>query len=144
MKLELSSILFLSIALGACTSVQQSIKHPEADSSSKEVKICTSFISDIEAIIRTANIIDAQARRIPGYPYLRTNRFLSDFRHEKLSSRAFDNWIDHLLSQGLDGWQIELANLPYTSRDELAEVTSRIYNSQVNLHRMSIDEALLF
>jgi len=144
LKLKLSSILLLSIALGACTSVQQSIKQHEADSNSNEVKTCTSFIADTEATISTANVIDAQARRIPGHPYLRTNRFLSDFRHEKLSSRAFDNWINHLLIQGLDGWRIELANLPPTSRSELAKLANQINNSQVSHPGMSIDEALQY
>ncbi|MCH8079437.1 MAG: hypothetical protein IIA06_06615 [Proteobacteria bacterium] len=132
MKLNLSSILLLGIALGACTSLQQPIMQHEADSNFKELKICTSFISDIETTIRTANVIDAEARRIPGYPYLRTNRFLSDFRHEKLSNRAFAHWVNHLLTLGLDGWRIELANLPHTARDQLAKLANKINRSQIN------------
>ncbi len=144
LKLKLSSILLLSISLGACTSVQQSIKQHEADSNFKEVITCTSFISDTEATIRTANVIDAQARRIPGYPYLRTNRFLSDFRHEKLSSRAFDHWVNHLLTQGLDGWRIELANLPHTARSKLAKLASQVNHSQIKVSGMSVDETLQY
>jgi len=108
MKCKLSSILLLSITLGACTSLRQPIKQDESDSGFNEVQTCTSFISDTEASIRTANVIDAGAHRIPDYPYLRTNRFLSSFRHEQLSGQSFDHWVNHLLMLGLDGWRIEL------------------------------------
>lgn len=144
LKLKLSSILLLSISLGACTSVQQSIKQDETDSNFKEVKTCTSFISDTESTIRTANVIDAEARRIPGYPYLRTNRFLSDFRHEKLSNRSFDHWVTHLLTLGLDGWRIELANLPRTAKDQLVKLANQINQPQIKASGMSIYEALQY
>ncbi|MCH8976569.1 MAG: hypothetical protein IH909_02965 [Proteobacteria bacterium] len=144
LKLNLSSILLLGIALGACTSLQQPIMQHEADSNFKELKICTSFISDIETTIRTANVIDAEARRIPSYPYLRTNRFLSDFRHEKLSNRAFAHWVNHLLTLGLDGWRIELANLPHTAKDQLAKLANQINRSQIKASGMGVDEALQY
>lgn len=142
--LGILSILLLSIALGACTSLQQSTRQHEADSSFKEVRTCTSFIADTEATIRTANVIDAEAKRIADYPYLRTNRFFSDFRHEKLSNQAFDHWVNHLLALGLDGWRIELANLPHASRSKLTKLASQINYSQIKLSGMSVDEALQY
>jgi hypothetical protein len=137
MKCKLSSILLLSITLGACTSLRQPIKQDESDSGFNEVQTCTSFISDTEASIRTANVIDAGARRIPDYPYLRTNRFLSSFRHEQLSGQSFDHWVNHLLMLGLGGWRIELANLTPTARNELVKLAY-----QINHSGMSVDEAL--
>jgi hypothetical protein len=141
MKLNLPSILLLNIALAACTSLQQpiSIKQHEADSIHEEVKTCTSFIADAETTIRTANVIDVEARRIPDYPYLRTNRFLSDFRHENLSERAFNDWVKRLHILGMDGWRIELANLKNTDRNKLVKLASLINPSE-----MSVDEALQY
>ena len=129
MKSNLSSILLLSITLGACASIQQPLKQGESDSHFNELQTCTSFISETETTLRTANVIDGGARRISDYPYLRTNRFLSDFRHETLSDRAFDDWVDHLLTLGLDGWRIELANLPSPVRNELAKLADQINHS---------------
>jgi len=139
MKSNLSSILLLSITLGACTTLQQPLKQGESDSDLNVVQTCTSFISDTEATLRTANVIDGESRRIPDYPYLRTNRFLSDFRHENLSDRAFDNWVNHLLTLGLDGWRIEFANLPSPVRNQLAYLAD-----QINHSGMSVLEALQY
>jgi hypothetical protein len=144
MNCKLSSILLLSISLGACTTLHQPKGQDESGSDFNEVQTCTSFISATEASIRTAQVIDAGARRIPGYPYLRTNRFLSDFRHEKLSRQAFDLWLNYLLTLGLDGWRIEIANLPPTDRDRLAKLASQINYSQIKAPGMSLNEALQY
>ncbi len=134
MKCKLSPILLLGITLGACTTLQQPIKQDESDSEFNETQTCTSFISATEATIRTANVIDAESRRIPDYPYLRTNRFLSDFRHEKLSRQAFGNWLNHLLTLAMNGWRIELANLPHAARNELARLAYQINHSGMSVY----------
>ncbi|MEE9160889.1 MAG: hypothetical protein V3V73_03775, partial [Gammaproteobacteria bacterium] len=74
MKLKLSSILLLALASTACTSLQQPITQDQNQIYDKEVQTCSSFIVITEETISSANVIDAEARRIPGYPYLRTNR----------------------------------------------------------------------
>jgi hypothetical protein len=139
MNCKLSSILLLSILLGACTTLHQPIYQDESGSGFNEVQTCTSFISDTEASIRTANVIDAEASRIPDYPYLRTNRFLSSFRHEQLYRQSFDLWVDHLLALGLDGWRVELANLTHPTSNELAKLAY-----QINHSGMSVYEALQY
>ena len=144
MKCKLSPILLLSISLGACTTLHQPNKQDESGSDFNELQTCTSFISATEASIRAAHVIDAGARRIPGYPYLRTNRFLSDFRHEKLSRQAFDLWLSYLLTLGLDGWRIELANLPHTDREQLANLANQINDSQIKDPGTSLDIALQY
>jgi len=144
MKYKLSSILLLCITLGACTTLHQPIKQDKSGSDFSEVQSCTSFISATEASIRTAHVIDAGARRIPGYPYLRTNRFLSDFRDERLSRQAFDLWLNYLLTLGLDGWRIEVSNLPHTDREQLAKLANEINYSQIKAPGMSVDEALQY
>ena len=139
MKCKLSLILLLSITLVACASLQQPVKQYETSSDDKELQSCIKFISATEASIRTVNVIDAQARRIPDYPYLRTDRFLSSFRNEKLSRQAFSHWVNLLLTLGLDGWQIEVSNLQHTARNELANLAD-----QINHSGMGVYEALQY
>jgi len=43
---------------------------------------CAELFVETEQAIYAAGVIDSQDARINGYPYLRVNRFLSDFRHE--------------------------------------------------------------
>lgn len=146
MKLKLSSILLLSIAIAACTSLPQPIIQDQNQTyaNDKEVQTCSSFIAITEETISSANVIDVETRRIPGYPYLRTNRFFSDFRHEKLNEQAFDAWVKHLLTLSMDGWRIELANLPHTDRNKLIKLAGHINYSQINNFEMSIEDALRY
>ena len=142
MKLKLPLILLLFIALPACTFLQQSVEQDDTSSNDKELQICTSFIAATEATIKKANVIDVEARRIPDYPYLRTNRFLSDFRYEKLDSQSFNDWVKHLLALGMDGWNIEVTNLTHTDRNQLIKLANQISYSQTNNSRITIEEAL--
>ncbi len=144
MKLKLSSILLLGLASTACTSLQQPITQDQNQIYDKEVQTCSSFIVITEETISSANVIDAEARRIPGYPYLRTNRFFSDFRHEKLDDQTFDAWVKHLLTLSMDGWRAELANLPDTDRNKLIKLAGDINYSQINNSEMSIEDALQY
>lgn len=146
MKLKLSSILFLSLALAACTYLQQPITQDQNQSNAhdKKIETCSSFISITEAIIKNANVIDVEARRIHGYPYLRTNRFFSDFRHENLNDHAFDSWAEHLLTLNMDGWRIELTNLPQTEKNELIKLADQFKYIQVNNSETRLEGALQY
>jgi hypothetical protein len=146
MKLKLSSILFLSLALAACTSLQQPITQDQNRSNThdKETQTCSSFISATEASIKNANVIDVEARRIPGYPYLRTNRFFSDFRDERLNDQAFDAWVEHLLTLNMEGWRIELSNLPQIEKNELIKLADQFNYAQINNSETRLEGALQY
>lgn len=66
----------------------------------------------------TATGLTSQAVRIAGYPYLRVNRFLSDYRNE-VSGPVFESWINRLQELAINGWQVELMNLPADARQQL-------------------------
>lgn len=138
MERRLSSVLLLNFVLVACTSVQR----PALPEHEQPVQNCRAFISASEDTIRTANVIDAEARRIPGYPYLRTNRFLSDFRFDELHELAFNDWVKHLLALSIEGWRIELANLPEADRKHLTRLSSQLHFPDARRKELTIDEAL--
>ena len=76
---------------------------------------CADLFVEAQAAIVAADVIDSGAARIPGYPYLRVNRFLSSFRNE-ISGEQFEVWVNQLQELAIQGWQYEIANLPDTAR----------------------------
>ena len=69
------------------------------------------LIDTTEQSIVKAEVIDTQDFRIPKYPYLRINRFLSSYRDE-VQNQKFTSWVMLLQRLGIIGWEIELKNLP--------------------------------
>ncbi|MEX2449275.1 MAG: hypothetical protein WD407_00300 [Rhodospirillales bacterium] len=60
----------------------------------------------------TAPATDAEAVRIPGFPYLRANRFLASFAEQNLDRPAFDAWVRRLRDLDRRARLTESANLP--------------------------------
>ena len=44
-----------------------------------------------------AGVRDVEARRVPGFPYLRVDRFLASFRHQDLSPAQLEARVDRLV-----------------------------------------------
>ena len=82
-------------------------------SSSDDVHSCARWFADLDSAIDRADVGDAGAYRIPGYPYLRIDRFTASFASAATGSdAAFVAWLSRL--EGLDrtARQAEIANLP--------------------------------
>jgi hypothetical protein len=60
----------------------------------------------------TTPAADAEAVRIPDFPYLRTNRFLASFAEQNLDGRAFDAWVRRQRDLDRQARLTESANLP--------------------------------
>lgn len=58
-----------------------------------------------------AGVRDPGVHVIPGFPYLRSNRFLASFRNETADPAAFDAWVDRLRQLDLEARGAELRNL---------------------------------
>jgi hypothetical protein len=72
---------------------------------------CEAYLAELDAIVAAAGVADAEAARVRGFRYLRTDRFLASFRNE-VSEERFAEWIDALRRLDRDGRDVELANLP--------------------------------
>ncbi|MCP4697982.1 MAG: hypothetical protein GY862_14185 [Gammaproteobacteria bacterium] len=77
---------------------------------------CVKLFSLLDQAVDKTGVGDAQAAPVPGFPYLRANRFLTSFRGQKLSSAEFDAWADRLQQLGEQGRKAEMANLPPEAR----------------------------
>lgn len=131
MNFKLLLICQCILLLTACTSLTQqpSERYPD-----KESQACSIFFTDLERTISTAKVIDSEATRLPAYPYLRTNRFLSDFRNDPMNQSSFDAWLDRMQELAAEGWQIEMSNLPDKDKRELSEATVADMNLNKTLH----------
>jgi hypothetical protein len=130
MKYKFLLLIHCALLLSACTSLTQ---QPPVKYLSKESQSCANFFIHLEQTISTAGIIDSEAARITTYPYLRINRFLSDFRHEEMDTITFNAWVDRMQNLAMEGWDIELNNLSNLDRKKLSLHTNNI-SSNINLN----------
>ena len=70
-------------------------------------------------MVRQQGVGDAGARPVPGFPYLRVDRFLASFRAEVKDEAAFREWAGHLRRLDQEARRIELQNLPRAERAEI-------------------------
>ncbi|HTY67390.1 MAG TPA: hypothetical protein VMH36_12115 [Alphaproteobacteria bacterium] len=77
------------------------------------VQTCATWFAEADAAIDDAGVRDGEAYPIPGFLYLRANRFLASFRTEaQRSDSAFAAWEDSLRELDARTRGYELQNLP--------------------------------
>ena len=99
----------LVLALGACATLPPDV--PESAD-------CRANYLGLDDKVHAAEVADGGAWRIPGFPYLRSDRFLASFRNEAADGAAFDAWVERLRQLDLDSRRAELRNLGWSDPDE--------------------------
>jgi hypothetical protein len=82
-----------------------------------QVAECRANFLGLDEKVDAADARNGGAYRIPGFPYLRANRFLASYRYEA-DGPQFDVWVGHLRALDLAARESELRNLGW---DEPAE-----------------------
>ena len=78
-----------------------------------EAAVCADWYHKLDAVTRQAGVSDGGARRLPGYPFLRSDRFLASFGDEVAdNTAAFGAWVGRLAELDRDARDAELSNLP--------------------------------
>ncbi|MGI9479027.1 MAG: hypothetical protein ACR2PI_20155 [Hyphomicrobiaceae bacterium] len=88
---------------------------------------CAIALDRIRQAVADANVTDAQDRPIPGFAFLRVNRFLARIGRRFANGRpgpAFEAWVDRLQALEREGLQVELANLGNAGRRRLARTVA--------------------
>ena len=102
----------MAVSLTGCTA---HVAPPAAvvDAAALSVVSCRSLYRDVDAWVKGAGVGDAQSARIPGYPYLRIDRFLAaDEVKPDAGSQDFDAWLARLRNLDLQARKFELQDLP--------------------------------
>ncbi|MEO5658222.1 MAG: hypothetical protein ABIQ90_00290 [Polaromonas sp.] len=98
--------------LAACATLKAPVQ-PDAGWPGPQAQACADWWVQLDAATDSAGVRDGSAYRIPGFAYLRTDRFLASFRDEVAGKpEAFDAWVGRLLQLDEQARAIELRNLP--------------------------------
>jgi hypothetical protein len=73
---------------------------------------CLSWYRKLDILLAKHELIDPSAAKIPGFPFLRTDRFLASFRHQPLSDAAHEQWLEQMRQLDESLLLMETANLP--------------------------------
>ncbi len=125
--------LLTLLAVAACTSPHDTSKGREwgrtrlvIDDTGGKLRGCAENFAAIDDAVDRAGTRDAQAAPVPGFPHLRTTRFLAALGPRILEpgidakdDKAFDFWNGWLASTATKARSYELANLPAPARAAL-------------------------
>jgi hypothetical protein len=73
---------------------------------------CLSWDRKLNTVLAEHELIDPSAAKIPGFPFLRTDRFLASFRHQPLTDAAYAEWLERMRQLDETLRLSEAANLP--------------------------------
>lgn len=96
----------------SCATIDQPLRS-DLEVASADGQGCAGWFTKLDEIVNGAGVRDAEAYRIPGFPYLRVNRFLASFREQaQMDSTAFAVWENRLRELDQRARNYELKNLP--------------------------------
>jgi len=110
------AVLF-AVLLGGCAGI---VSQPQSGGS--ETARCEQVFTLIDQAVSSGAAVDAMASRVPGFSYLRVDRFLQSFAAEPLAGAGFETWAGRMRALDALARGIELSNLPAAARDELERV----------------------
>jgi hypothetical protein len=100
-------------ALAGCSTVPQPRSTPGTLASA-----CESAYAAVDQAVAAAGVQDAEDTRVPGFPYLRVNRFLASVRHQ-LTNADFPAWMDAGLRLDRAARAVEVAQLSAEAQRQL-------------------------
>ena len=96
-------VLFLGCAPFLAKPTSLSFEKPEQ---------CREFLNRLDEVVEEAGVKDASNSPIPGFPYLRTNRFIAALRKDLEDDGQREEWVLRMQQQDLLSRKKELSNLP--------------------------------
>ncbi len=72
---------------------------------------CQAFFDQLDATVQEEGVRDAAAFPIPGFPYLRTNRFLSALKENLKDGEPRDQWVSWMQNLDIEAREKEISNL---------------------------------
>ncbi len=81
---------------------------------------CAEFYRLLDAAVREAGVGDAAGASVPGFPYLRTSRFVAGLAPELVSGEERGAWVAWMRGLDLEARNREIRNLPRSAMERLA------------------------
>lgn len=103
-------------------------------------RTCRAEYEAMDARVAAAGVADPQYFRVPGYPYLRTDRVLASFAHEVATIDEIGGWVRKMRELDQESREFEYRNLGM-SMQEAAESRSRFLNCGRTLAAIEFNDA---
>ena len=84
---------------------------------------CQMMLQNWQHQVTDARAFEAKTTPVPGFPYLRVNRFLASFDHSRLNSSQRNEWLAAAWRNARQAWLLEAANLGRPESDIAPLVT---------------------
>lgn len=78
---------------------------------------CRAKFGEVDARIDKSGMRDAGYHRVPGFPYLRSDRLMASFNRELAEPAAFDDWTLQLRDNDAYSREIEFSNMGLTTAE---------------------------
>lgn len=114
MRTVLLALLLASIA--GCASPDQPMENPFVGWY-KGYDTCRAEYAAVDARVEAAGVGYAGYYRVPGYPYLRTDRMLASFAHEVKSLEEVGGWMRRMRETDQEAREFEYINLGMTKQE---------------------------
>jgi hypothetical protein len=109
----LAASIMLALAAGCATAPGMFLEHLAASSESEQA--CAQWYQALDRAVDEAGVRDAQYTPVPGFPYLRADRFLASSAARASGDTAARAVAERLLELDLEARAIEIQNLPLWS-----------------------------
>ncbi|MFO7592454.1 MAG: hypothetical protein R6X15_00225 [Pseudomonadota bacterium] len=96
---------------------------PQVQTSLDADPSCRQLFHALDQAVDRARVRDQGPLRVPGFPYLRMDRFLASFSDEVDEPEGFDAWTQRLGRLDREARRLEIANLPDSQRSQLQKTS---------------------
>lgn len=118
--------------------------HPQAEADfGKWLDNCRETFARQDARIDAAGVRDAGFYRIPGFPYLRSDRLIAAFRHGVTGVQSARDWIAQLLDNDAYAREVEFSNLGMT-KDQINSTLSELRQCAFWLAGTELEDSTAF
>jgi hypothetical protein len=73
---------------------------------------CREFLNRLDEVVKDTGVRDASSASIPGFPYLRANRFVAGLKEDLKDNEAKEEWVRWMQQLDLLSRKKEISNLP--------------------------------
>lgn len=120
------NLLIAALLLSACSLQAYRADHPELEDmqGDDQAQRCLSLYTDMDGYLYNHGNADVQDYRVPGYPFLRVNRFLSSFRDELANRQQAVFWLQQLSQLDRESRSIEIKRIPAMDIKQISQAAN--------------------
>ena len=101
--------LVAALLLPGCAGPQSA---PPVAPTAESARDCLVFFDELDRVVQVAGSRDGGEFRVPGFPYLRVDRFTASFRKDVAADDRYRAWVERMRAIDAQARGFEIANLP--------------------------------